>query len=187
MQQGYIATLLNSIGDGAALTASTAATSLLPVIAKPTLPANYLFAGKMFRVRATGRVSTLVTTPGTLTLALRLAAVDFFSSGAMTLNIVAQVNVNWELDVMFTVRAVGATTTANCLGQGTFRSHAVIGSPLPTVGGAGVHMLPYNAAPAAGTGFDSTAALLMDLFGTWSVNNAANSITCHQFLVEDLN
>jgi hypothetical protein len=48
-------------------------------------------------------------------------------------------------------------------------------------------VLPYNAAPAVGTGFDSTAAQLVDLFATWSVANAANSITCHQFLIEDLN
>lgn len=187
MQQGYIATLLNSIADGAALTNSTTPTSLLPVIARPTLPANYLFAGKMFRVRASGRISTVVTTPGTLALDLRLGAVNVFGSGAMALNVVAQTNVNWEYDALLTVRAVGATTTANVLGQGTWRSHAVIGAPAPTAGGAGVHMLPFNAAPVVGTGFDSTAAQLVDLFATWSVANAANSIQCHQFIIEDLN
>ena len=187
MQQGYIATLLNSIADGSALSNTTTATSILPVIAKPTLPANYLFAGKMFRVRASGRISTVVTTPGTLTLDLRFGSVNVFSSGAMTLNIVAQTYVGWIYDSLITVRAVGATTTANVLGQGMWISHAVIGSPLPTAGGAGEHVLPYNAAPAVGTGFDSTAAQLVDLFATWSVANAANSIQCHQFLLEDLN
>lgn len=187
MQQGYIAVLLNSIADGSALTNTVTATSILPVIARPTLPANYLFAGKMFRVRATGRVSTLVTTPGTLTLDLRFGSVNVFSSGAMTLNTTAQTNVGWDYDALLTVRAVGATTTANVLGQGRWQSHAVIGSPAPTAGGAGVHILPYNAAPAAGTGFDSTAAQTVDLFGTWSVANAANSITCHQFMIEDMN
>jgi hypothetical protein len=187
MQQGYIATLLNSIGDGAALTASTTATSLLPVIAKPTLPANYLFAGKMFRVRATGRISTLVTAPGTLTLDLRLGSVNVFSSGAMTLNTTAQTNTPWIYDAIMTVRAVGATTTANILGQGLWTSHAVIGASAIGTAGAASQIMPYNAAPAVGTGFDSTAAQLVDLFGTWSVNNAANSITCHQFLLEDLN
>jgi len=187
MQQGYIATLLNSIADGSALTNTTTATSILPVIAKPTLPANYLFAGKMFRVRASGRISTVVTTPGTLTLDFRLGSVNVFSSGAMTLNTTAQTNAGWIYDVMMTVRAVGATTTANILGQGMWISHAVIGSPLPTAGGAGEHVLPFNTAPVVGTGFDSTAAQLVDLFATWSVANAANSITCHQFMIEDLN
>lgn len=187
MQQGYIATLLNSIGDGAALTNSTTATSLLPVIAKPTLPANYLFAGKMFRVRATGRISTVVTTPGTLTIDFRLGSVNVFSSGAMALNIVAQTNTPWIYDAIMTVRAVGATTTANILGQGLWTSHAVIGASAIGTTGAASQIMPYNTAPAVGTGFDSTAAQLVDLFGTWSVANAANSITCHQFIVEDLN
>ncbi len=187
MQQGYIATLLNSIGDGAALTNTTTATSLLPVIAKPTLPANYLFAGKMFRVRATGRISTVVTTPGTLTIDFRLGSVNVFSSGAMALNIVAQTNTPWIYDAIMTVRAVGATTTANILGQGLWTSHAVIGASAIGTAGAASQIMPYNTAPAVGTGFDSTAAQLVDLFGTWSVANAANSITCHQFIVEDLN
>ena len=187
MQQGYIATLLNSLADGAALTNTVTATSILPVIARPTLPANYLFAGKMFRVRATGRISTLVTTPGTLTLALRFGSADVFTTGAMTLNVVAQTNTPWILDLLMTVRAVNSGSSANCLGQGTWMSHAVIGSPAIGTGPAGCQMVPYNAAPAVGAGFDSTAAQLVDLFATWSVANAANALTCHQFIIEDLN
>ena len=187
MQQGYIATLLASLADGAALSASTTPTSLLPVIAKPTLPANYLFAGKMFRVRATGRISTVVTTPGTLTLDLRFGSVAVFSSGAMTLNTTAQTNTPWIYDALLTVRAVGSGTSANVLGQGTWTSHAVIGSSAIGTAGAACQIMPYNAAPAVGTGFDSTAAQTVDLFGTWSVNSASNSITCHQFIIEDLN
>lgn len=187
MQQGYIATLLSSLADGATLTNTVTATSIVPVIARPTIPANYLVAGKMFRMTATGRISTVVTTPGTLNLVFRLGAVAAIDSGAMALNIVAQTNANWILEQICTVRAVGATTTANILAQGKFQSHAVIGSPAPTAGGAGIHMLPFNAAPAVGTGFDSTAANVLDLFATWSVANAANSITCHQVFFEDLN
>jgi hypothetical protein len=187
MQQGYIATLLNSIGDGAALTNSTTPTSLLPAIAKPTLPANYLFAGKMFRVTASGRISTVVTTPGTLTLDLRFGSVAVFGSGAMTLNTTAQTNVHWLYEALLTVRAVGSGTSANVLGQGKWTSHAVIGSSAIGTAGAGSQLLAYNTAPAAGTGFDSTAANTVDLFATWSVANAANSITCHQFIIEDLN
>ena len=38
-------------------------------------------------------------------------------------------------------------------------------------------MVPYNTAPGtAGTGFDSTAAQLMDFQAKWSVANASNSI-----------
>jgi hypothetical protein len=36
-------------------------------------------------------------------------------------------------------------------------------------------MLPYNAAPANGSGFDNGASQLIDLLATWSISNA-NSI-----------
>ena len=42
--------------------------------ARFTLPANYFSIGKKMRVRSSGRISTVVTTPGTLTLDLRFGA-----------------------------------------------------------------------------------------------------------------
>jgi hypothetical protein len=105
----------------------------------------------------------------------------------MTLNTTAQTNVNWILEADLVVRSVGASTSATVLGQGTWKSHAVIAAAAPTAGSAGIHMLPYNTAPVAGTGFDSTAAQTVDLFATWSVSNASNSITLHQFSLLALN
>jgi hypothetical protein len=104
----------------------------------------------------------------------------------MALNIVAKTNVPWILEWIMTCRAIGSGTTSNLMHQGAWTSEAVIGSPLPSAGGAGTHLLP-NAAPAVGTGFDSTAAQTVDLFGTWSVANAANSIQVHQYKIEALN
>lgn len=174
--------------DGTALTASVTATSILPAGSKFTLPSTFFDSvnGKTLRVRASGRITTVVTTPGTLTLELRFGSVVVFASGAMTLNIVAQTNVNWIYEAELVIRTVGASTSATILGQGEFKSHAVIGSPAPTAGGAGTHMLPYNTAPVAGTGFDSTAAQTVDLYATWSISNA-NSIQVHQFSLLALN
>jgi hypothetical protein len=42
-------------------------------------------------------------------------------------------------------------------------------------------------APAVGSGFDYNATQQLDLFGTWSIANAGNSIQCHQFILEALN
>ena len=84
----WLQTLNNSPIDGTALANSTVATSLLPPIAKPTLPANYFTsAGKLFKLRASGRISTVVTTPGTLTLDVRFGSVVVFNGGAMTLTL----------------------------------------------------------------------------------------------------
>lgn len=174
--------------DGTALASSTTATSILPASRKFTLP-SYFFdnIGKSLRLRASGRISTVVTTPGTLTLEVRFGSIVVASSGAMSLNTTAQTNVNWSLDWMLTCRAIGASTSANLMHQGTWESHAVIGSAAPTAGGAGQHMIPYNAAPAVGTGFDSTAAQTVDLFATWSISNAANSIQLHMASLDALN
>lgn len=177
--------------DGAALTNTVTATSILIAACKPQLYAGFWWVGKKIRVVANGRISTVVTTPGTLTLDLRLGPADpptiiAANGGAMALNIVAKVNVPWSMEWDLTCRAIGNGTLANLMHQGNWVSEAVIGSPLPTVGGAGVLMLP-NAAPAVGTGFSSVVGLFMDLFATWSVASASNSILCHQFHVEELN
>lgn len=187
--QAWVEPFLISSVDGTALASSTTPTSLLPAGSKFTLPSTYFDAvnGKTLRIRASGRISTVVTTPGTLTLDIRFGAVVVFNGGAMTLNTTAQTNVGWIFEADLVVRTVGASTSATVLGQGYWKSHAVIAAPAPTAGGAPAHILPYNTAPVAGTGFDSTAAQTVDMYGTWSVSNASNSITLHQFSLLALN
>lgn len=186
MRNYYRAPLINGQVDGPALTASSVATSILPAHAKYTINAGVIDApGMMFKVTATGRVSNIVTSPGTLTLDLRFGSVIVANGGAMSLNVVAKTNVPWYLEWILTCRSIGNSTNASMFHQGKWESESVIGAGVPTAGGAGVAMLP-NAAPAVGTGFDSTAGFVVDLFATWSANNA-NSITCHQFLLEQIN
>lgn len=90
------------ITSGAALTNTVTATSLLHATMKPQLYANYWKPTKDITVVASGRISTLVTTPGTLTLDLRLGPADpptiiVANGGAMALNVVAKTNVPWTL------------------------------------------------------------------------------------------
>lgn len=190
--QTWQETLINSIVDGVAITNTTTATSLLGGVgtgashAKLTIPANYLQVGRVLRVSAQGRISTVVTSPGTLTLDCRLGGIIIANGGSMALNIVAKTNVAWWLDWILTCRAIGSGTNANFMHQGQWVSEAVIGSPLPSAGGNGTFLIPASA-PAVGTGFDSTAAGTFDLFAAWSTANAANSILCHQYRLEALN
>lgn len=169
--------------DGAALASSTTQTSLFDSTAKGkefTLGAGRLREKFAIAFMFSGRISTVVTTPGTLSLALRLGSVDVLASGAMTLNTTAQTNVNWVLEGEIVCRAVGLTTTTTFMPKGCkWSSHAVIGSAAPTAGTAGTHLLPYNAAPAVGSGLDFSVSQLFDLLATWSVSNASNSIQLH--------
>lgn len=187
MSKGFLERWMDIGAAGTALASSTTETSLMlgNTGEQATLPAKYFERiGKSLKLRATGRISTLVTTPGTLNLYLRFGSIDVWDSGAMTLNAVAKTNVPWVLDVEVFSRALGSSTSANLLGVGTFVSEAVIGSVAPTAGGELTHVLPYNTAPAVGGGFDSTAAQLIDFMAKWSVSNAANSIRLETFSID---
>lgn len=187
---GYQSTLVEAQIDGTAHTnVTTESTTFLPAVTKIVLPSGYINRiGKRFMVRATGRISTVATTPGTLTLRFKLgptANIAVTTSQAMALNTNAKTNVSWFLDLGLTVRAIGSGTTATIFGQGTWQSEAVIGSALPSAGGAGAHMWQASA-PAVGTGFDSSVANQIDLTAQWSVASASNSIQLHTFALEDL-
>lgn len=174
--------LITAQTSGSALANSTVATTILPSQAKLTLPANYLdYIGRSFRVMAAGRVSNIVTTPGTLTLDLRLGATVVFNGAAMQFSTTAHTDVPWMWEVELTVRAIGAS--ASLMGQGVFFSQAAsISGADPTTGHS--LLLTPNTAPVVGNTFDSTASLVLDMFAKFSVNDPGNSITLHQFKVQ---
>lgn len=179
----YPLVLAASQADSTALTNSTTATTILHGSGVATIPAGILQVGSTIKITLRGRISTVVTTPGTLTLDVRFGAVIVFNGGAISLNTTAQTNATFEAEFILTVRALGTTTSANVLGTGRFSSRATIGSGAAGTTGVYTQLLPETA-PAVGTGFDSTAAQAVNVFGTWSVANAANSIQVHQSIVE---
>lgn len=166
--------------DGPTLTAAAAA-SCIPVASRLILPNNYWTVGKQWRVKLAGRISCVVTLPGTARFDLRTGpsgTILAFDTGALNLNIVAKVTVPWQLDIDLTCRAVGNAAATNLFGFGRFTSEAVIAAPLPAAGGNGVLMCPVGT-PAVGTGFDNTAANAVDFFFTQTV--ATGSLTVHQY------
>lgn len=183
---GYQSTLVEAQIDGTAVTA-TAEGSLLPAVSKIVLPSGYINRiGKRFLIRATGRISNIVTTPGTLTLRFKLgptANIAVSTSAAIQLNAVAKTNVAWYLDLGMTVRSIGSGTAATIFGQGNWTSESVVGSAVPASGGAGAAMWQASA-PAVGTGFDSSVANQIDLTAQFSLTG--NSIQLHSFALEDL-
>lgn len=185
--QGWQELLVSAFGDGTAVT-GTAEASLLPGQAKYNIPANWLdYAGKKLRVKAAGRISNIVTTPGTLTLRFKLGPtsnITAAASSAMQLNAVAKTNVTWLLDWEFDVRSIGSGTAATLMHIGMWTSESVVGSAVPGSGGSGSLLIPASA-PAVGTGFDSTVANIADLTAQFSLTG--NSIQVHQYSLEALN
>jgi hypothetical protein len=189
--QYWVGPLITSQIDGATLTNSVTATSIIPAAARFTVPSNFFDSiGKVIRITASGRLSTLVTAPGNLTLDVRLGTVAspiiVFNGGATALNIVAQTNATWKFRADLTVRAIGNGTVATVIGTSEFISRASLNAPaVGTTTGVGTVLGP-DTAPVVGTGFDSTITNVLDLFATFSVANAANSLICHQYIVESV-
>lgn len=178
--------LTASTTDGAALTAAATPASCIPGNNVITLPSYYIKLGTVFRITAMGRISCVVTTPGTARFQVRsgaAGATSIFDTGALNLNIVAKTTVPWRLDILLTCRTVGSGTSCAFMGGATFQSEAVVGAPLPTVGSNGVLFAPVGT-PAVGSGIDSTVVNLLDLYFTQTV--ATGSLTCHQYVVESL-
>lgn len=177
-------TLAISTADGPTLTAAAAA-SMLPTNLLTTIAAGYWQVGRAWKIEMFGRISCAVTTPGTFRINLRMGAVSVFDSLAVPLNIVAQTNVPWGMEATLVCRAAGSGTSCQLMGLGKIRSTAFLNVPAVATGPwSGAILVPYNTAPALGTGFDSTVANAFDMQFTQTV--ATGSFTLHTITIEEL-
>jgi hypothetical protein len=107
MLQTWLGALVTSQVDGPTLTAAASA-SMLPPQAKIVLPAGYFDRiGKSMLIIASGRISNVVTTPGTARYDIRMDSTVVADTNAMPLNVVAKTTVGWWLEMLLTARAVG--------------------------------------------------------------------------------
>jgi hypothetical protein len=189
--QTWQETLIAASTDGPSRSTFTTAVSMLPPESRYTIPANFFVPGKSLRIRATGRVSNVVTAQPTFTVDFRLGPTSnivVWNGGAMLTSTTVHTTVPWMLEVMLTCRAIGAGTSATLFGVGTLESRAFVdsGATADAASGHSTLVLPETT-PAVGTGFDSTVANVADMFVACSVSNAANLWQCHQYVLESLN
>lgn len=185
--QSWQETLVVGVTDGPTLTAAARA-SCIPVASRITLPNMYFYVGKIIKIMMSGRISCVVTTPGTARLDVCLGSAGttiVFDTGALNLNVVAKTTVPWYFECKLVCRTVGNGTGTTLFPMGAFfQSEAVVGSPLPSAGGNGGLLVPVGT-PAVGAGFDNLAASALDVFFTQTV--ATGSFTVHNFQVDALN
>ena len=186
MALGYYEPLCTLIADGTAITAAvrtSLTTGAISQAARSTLAANRLRIGDMIMVEASGRISSVVTTPGTAQFDLAFGAslgVAVMNSGAILLDTVAaHTNVGWTLKMDGTVRNIG--TAASIFWQGSWICEDILGVPATAPKGVLTASLPWNTPPALGATFDSTVAQLIDLNFTQTV--ATGSCQLHQLNV----
>lgn len=168
--------LITAQKPGAALTNTVTATSLLPSGAQFNFPSNYWQIGTRIRVTAAGILSTAASAPGTLTLDFRVGGTVMASAVTGTV-VTSLTNVAWDLHFDLTLQAIGNGTGANFYANGKLLTTAQ-SAATPIVLASGT---------AVTSGFNSTGSNYLDVFGTWSVASASNTITLQQFMVEMLN
>lgn len=185
MALGFWQTLMSLQADGTAITAASRTSMTVgSTQGRFTIPGNtFKQIGDQILLKAHGRISCAVTTPGTARFDLAFATVANFDSQAMPLNIVAQTTVPWWLEVLGTVRATG--TAGNIMWGGYWLSEAAINTAAPQTGpGPGGELVPYGSgglAPVVGANFDMTVSQLVDLYFTQTVTTG--SCTLHQMNV----
>ena len=185
MSLGLWETLATTTGDGTTLTAAARASAIQGTTAKQALypfPANKLRIGDCMSIFAAGRVSFVVTTPGTFRLDLSYGAggTAIFDTLAVPGNIVAQTTVPWSLQAWGIVRATGSS--ANMFWQGLLSSTAFLNTAAVATGPyTGTITIPFNTAPVVGANFDNTAAAALDFNFTQTV--ATGSFTLHTYIL----
>lgn len=137
----------------------------------------FTYPGQMLRLKASGRISTTTGT-NNITFNVVVGAVNVAASPTFV-GLASQTNLTWVLDWLLTLRAVGDGTLANFMHTGTWTTAGVSATNQ-------INLIPATA-PAVGTGFNSSAAAIIDLQATWSAISSSDTITLHQYLLESLN
>lgn len=164
------------------LASSTAEAIIVPDV---TIPANYLgYLGATLRGRIRYVCSNIVTTPGTLTLRIRigtttLSATAVVASRAIGLDTTAQTNAAGTMDFEIVTNAAGASGTALITGE--VRQFNQLAS-------TAANLLPIfmpvtgNAAQTVNT----TVANILSVSGQFSVSGATTNLTAQEYILESI-
>lgn len=116
--QSWRECLYSTIADGTPVTTPAAATILVPDF---TLPANFLYPGRTLKYTLFGKMSSVITTPGTFIHSLRWGGVGgtvLATSGAYAPDpTAASTNIAWMVQYYMVCRTVGSAGSAMTFGQ----------------------------------------------------------------------
>jgi hypothetical protein len=170
--------IYSTVVDGTAITNTTTETIMVPDF---TIPGGYMTTGKVLKYLLWGRVSTVVTTPGTITFRLRwggVAGVAVIASKAQRPKTTVSTNMAGWLEMFVICRSSGVTGTM--LGMGQCQLSNTIGDAQAATEQA------WPDAPATAT-TDTTIDKLLSPTIQFSVATATTSWTTHWARVESLN
>lgn len=175
LQQALVGCLFT--GTAQAVTSGTGASSWVPTgrgpsgVSTPTIPANYLVAGKTLRLRIMGQMVTQAT-PGTVTLGLALGTSTLWTTAANTPTV--SLSQGFSADVLVTCLTAGASGTCAISGQISYDTGNI----------SGIDTL--FAVANTGVAINTTISNLLAVTTTNSVSGGT-VFTINSFLLEALN
>lgn len=174
--------LAGAVADGPTVT-GVSQTSIIPVGAVWTMPANWLYVGRKLLIKANGRITTDATA-GNITWTVRIAgSINAFTSANLPMKN-SITTMGWELELMLTCRTIGNAAVATLFGNGRLQGELTLGSAAPATSGSLPYLLQHSA-PAVGTGFNSVQANTVDLMAT--MDNTGNTLICHDYTLLAMN
>ena len=186
--QSWQETLAIQRAAGTLFNTYTTAKSIINPDALFTLPANYLYPGRMLMAKVMGGLSNIVTTPGLMNFQIKFGTVAVFDTGNIQLNATAHTTLPFYLEILLTCRAIGNGTAANLIGlaQVSGRMFTMTAGQVDSAQDMPTILAP-STAPAVGTGFDSTVANIVDLWAGFTISNAGNGVQVQQYQLVSLN
>lgn len=182
--QTWRETLYAPTSDGAQVLNTTTETIMVPDY---TLTAGYLYPGRVLKYTLFFDVSTVITTPGTITLALRwggVAGTVLATSGAYAPDpTAASTTVSGYAEYVMVCRSIGATGSMMTMGR-MWLSDYDDASATTIVGNLNMHAIPVSA-PAPVT-INTTTANAISPTIKFSVATATTQSTTHIALLESL-
>jgi hypothetical protein len=177
-KQSWEELLLAPVIDATAISNSTTETIMVP---DSSIPAGYFYAGRTLRATMFGKMSNVVTTPGTLTLRARWGGVSgtvLAASAALALNTTAQTNSSIWLQWLITCRVEQ--------NPGTLLASGVAALGLSRATQGLFDMIPASA-PAAVGSLDLSATTALSFTAQFSVNTNPTNLQIMDFKLESMN
>ena len=137
------------------------------------IPQYAVAVGTKFQLSCRGNYTTPASSPGTMTVSLKLGSVVLASATSPTLA-VSQTKSLFTANALCTVQAVGSSGSMMCNGAATFSDTNGVASTAPI-------------SPAAAATIDTTANGKLDMLFAWSTVAGAQTTTTTQANMEMLN
>lgn len=187
---GYVQTLKTQHAAGSLLNTYTTAKSVINTQAIAAIPPGLIGLGDMLHIRASGGLSSVVTSQRTFTFQVMMgpaqpSSIIVHASQALITTTTAHVLIPFEYDCWMRLDSEGSGTSAKFLSQSKatgimFPISGAVADPTATVG---TIMAPATA-PAVGTGYDSTVLNYLDFFVGLSASEATTGIQIYQYSVD---